>query len=107
MMLMMVVVMVMTMTKIFAFRFYIFKLPINRLRSRYVIIFSRTQILCLSSIVVALPLAWGAFWDILARRWWAVLFDELAFAGLAKCHVDVLERQHNLLEASRRVTNLC
>ena len=36
MVLMMVVVMVMTMTKIFAFHFYIFKLPINRLRGRYV-----------------------------------------------------------------------
>ena len=36
MMLMMVAVMVLTMTNIFAFRFYIFKLPINRLRGRYV-----------------------------------------------------------------------
>ena len=38
MMLMMVVAMVMAMAKIFAFRFYISKLPINRLRGRYVII---------------------------------------------------------------------
>ena len=37
MMLMMVVAMVMAMAKIFAFRFYISKLPINRLRGRYVI----------------------------------------------------------------------
>ena len=36
MMLMMVVAMVMAMAKIFAFRFYISKLPINRLRGRYV-----------------------------------------------------------------------
>ena len=36
MMLMMVVAMVMAMEKIFAFRFYISKLPINRLRGRYV-----------------------------------------------------------------------
>ena len=36
MMLMMVAVMVLTMTKIFAFHFYIFKLPINRLCGRYV-----------------------------------------------------------------------
>ena len=36
MMLMIVVAMVMAMAKIFAFRFYISKLPINRLRGRYV-----------------------------------------------------------------------
>ena len=36
MMLMMVVAMVMAMAKIFAFRFYISKLPINRLCGRYV-----------------------------------------------------------------------
>ena len=36
MMLMMVVAMVMAMAKIFAFRFYISKLLINRLRGRYV-----------------------------------------------------------------------
>ena len=36
MMLMIVVAMAMAMAKIFAFRFYISKLPINRLRGRYV-----------------------------------------------------------------------
>ena len=36
----MMVAMVMAMAKIFAFRFYISKLPINRLRGRYVKILS-------------------------------------------------------------------
>ena len=35
-MMLMMVAMVMAMAKIFAFRFYISKLPINRLRGRYV-----------------------------------------------------------------------
>jgi len=37
----MMVAMVMAMAKIFAFRFYISKLPINRLRGRYVILPAR------------------------------------------------------------------
>ena len=51
MMLMMVVAMVMAMAKIFAFRFYISKLPINRLRGRYVM-YTRTLDQLFLSLVV-------------------------------------------------------